>query len=87
MSDGACALLLCSFSKINELHKLQIRENHHYFKIVSYADYEVEPVDFCIAPYFAAKIALKKAHLNLENIDFFEFNEAFAVTVLANIKV
>lgn len=53
-------------------------------RIVSYADAEVAPIDFCIAPELASKKALEKVGLTLNQIDYFEFNEAFAATVLAN---
>lgn len=56
-------------------------------KVVSYADAEVAPIDFCIAPEQATKKALEKVGLNINQIDFFEFNEAFAATVLANMEL
>lgn len=56
-------------------------------RIVSYADAEVEPVDFCVAPALAAQLALKRAGLAVTDINYFEFNEAFAATVLANIAI
>ena len=56
-------------------------------RISGFADAEVEPVDFCIAPAQSGAKALKKANLSINDIDFFEFNEAFATTVLANMKL
>jgi acetyl-CoA C-acetyltransferase len=56
-------------------------------RVVAYADAEIDPIDFCIAPHYASKKALMYAGLNLPNIDYFEFNEAFAATVLANLKL
>lgn len=56
-------------------------------KIVAYADAEIEPVDFSIAPHYATKNVLTKAGLKIENIDYFEYNEAFSVVVLANSKL
>ena len=56
-------------------------------RILSYADAEVEPIDFSIAPSKAIPIALERAGKKLNDIDYFEINEAFAATVLANIKV
>jgi acetyl-CoA C-acetyltransferase len=56
-------------------------------RIHSFADAEVDPIDFCIAPAKAGQIALQRAGLKINDIDFFEFNEAFSVTVLANMKV
>lgn len=56
-------------------------------RIVNYADAEIEPVDFSIAPQYSAKKALLKAGLKISDIDFFEFNEAFSVVALANMKL
>jgi len=54
-------------------------------RIVSYADAEAEPIDFCIAPIASNNLALKRAGLTFKDMDFIEINEAFAVTVLVNI--
>ena len=56
-------------------------------KIVSYADAEIEPIDFSIAPHYSAKKALAKAGLGIEAIDFVELNEAFSAVSLANMKL
>lgn len=56
-------------------------------RIVNYADAEIEPVDFSIAPHYSTKKALSKAGLKIQDIDFFEFNEAFSVVALANMKL
>lgn len=56
-------------------------------KIINYADVEIQPIDFSIAPHYSTKKVLKKAGLALEDIDYFEFNEAFAVVCLANMKL
>lgn len=56
-------------------------------RIVSFADYEVEPIDFCIAPAKAVQIALERGGKKMSDVDYHEINEAFAVTVLANMKV
>ena len=56
-------------------------------KIVSYADAAQEPKWFTTAPAKALPIALSKANLTIENIDFFELNEAFSIVGLANIKL
>jgi acetyl-CoA C-acetyltransferase len=56
-------------------------------RIVSYADAEIEPIDFSIAPHYSSKKALANAGLGIENIDFFELNEAFSVVSLANMKL
>ena len=56
-------------------------------EIVAYADAEVNPLDFNIAPEKAARLAIQRAGLKVTDIDFWEFNEAFSVTGLANIKL
>ena len=56
-------------------------------KILAYADAEVESVDFCRSPYYSSMKALEKANLQISDIDYFEFNEAFSVVGLANNKI
>jgi acetyl-CoA C-acetyltransferase len=56
-------------------------------RIVSFADAEVEPIDFCIAPAKAVQLTLQRAGKKLTDVDYHEINEAFAVTVLANMKL
>lgn len=60
LNDGACALILMSEAKVKELGLKPIA------KILSYADAEVAPVDFCIAPALSGQKALKRANLTLE---------------------
>lgn len=81
LNDGASALILMSKEKMDELGLKPLA------KIVSYADAAQEPEWFTTAPSKALPIALKKAGLQLSDIDFFEFNEAFAVVGLANNKI
>jgi acetyl-CoA C-acetyltransferase len=56
-------------------------------RIVSYADHEVDPIDFCVAPSKSGQKALDKAGMKIQHIDYHEVNEAFACTVLANMKL
>ncbi|MDH6253944.1 acetyl-CoA C-acetyltransferase [Chryseobacterium sp. H1D6B] len=81
LNDGASALILVSKEKMEELGLKPLA------KIVSYADAAQEPENFTTAPAKALPIALKKAGLQLSDIDFFEFNEAFSVVGLANNKI
>lgn len=81
LNDGASALILVSREKMEELGLKPLA------KIVSYADAAQAPEDFTTAPSKALPIALKKAGLELTDIDFFEFNEAFSVVGLANNKI
>jgi acetyl-CoA C-acetyltransferase len=55
--------------------------------IRSYADAAQEPEWFTTAPALALPKALKKAGMTISEIDFFEFNEAFSVVGLANMKL
>jgi acetyl-CoA C-acetyltransferase len=52
-------------------------------KIVSYGTFAHQPEWFTTAPAEAIKIALKKAHWQVQDVDLFEVNEAFAVVSLA----
>lgn len=81
LNDGASALILVSREKMEELGLKPLA------RIVSYADAAQAPEDFTTAPSKALPIALKKAGLELTDIDFFEFNEAFSVVGLANNKI
>lgn len=81
LNDGASALILVSKEKMEELGLKPLA------KIISYADAAQEPENFTTAPAKALPIALKKANLELTDIDFFEFNEAFSVVGLANNQI
>lgn len=81
LNDGASALILMSKEKMEELGLKPLA------KIVSYADAAVEPDRFTMAPSKALPVALEKANLTKDDIDFFELNEAFSVVGLANSKV
>lgn len=81
INDGAAALILMSEEKALSLGLKPLA----YIK--SYADAAQEPKWFTTTPALAIKKALKKAGLSIEDVDFFEFNEAFAVVGLANSKI
>lgn len=81
LNDGASALVLMSKEKMEELGLKPLA------RIISYADAAHEPENFTTAPSKALPIALKKAGLEISDIDFFELNEAFAVVGLANNKI
>ncbi|MDG2369788.1 MAG: acetyl-CoA C-acyltransferase [Flavobacteriales bacterium] len=80
LNDGASALLLMSKEKATELGLSPIA------KIVSYADAAQEPELFTTAPSLAIPIALKKANMSQDQIDFWELNQAFSVVGIANSK-
>jgi len=81
INDGAAALVLMSAEKAKELNLEPLAS------IKSYADAAQEPKWFTTAPAKALPKALDRAGLQLDDVDYFEFNEAFAVVGLANIKI
>ncbi|MEM8509811.1 MAG: acetyl-CoA C-acyltransferase [Bacteroidota bacterium] len=81
INDGAAALVLMSAEKAKALGLRPLA------KIKSYADAAQEPKWFTTAPAKALPKALAKADISIEDVDFFEFNEAFAVVALANMKL
>ena len=56
-------------------------------KIVSYADAAHEPKWFTTAPAKALPKALAKANISIDDVDYFELNEAFSIVSLANMKI
>ena len=81
INDGAAAMVLMSKDKAEELGLQPLAT------IKSYADAAHEPKWFTTAPAKALPKALDKANLSLKDVDFFEFNEAFSVVGLANMKL
>ena len=79
-SDGAAFVLVVS-EKFVEQYKLK-----PIAKMLSYAAAGVEPSLMGIGPVEAIPIALKKAGLNLADIDLIELNEAFASQSIACIQ-
>lgn len=81
LNDGAAALLLMSAEKANELGLKPLA------KVLSSASAAKEPEWFTTAPADAMPLALKKANLDISDIDLFEINEAFSVVALANNQI
>ena len=81
LNDGASALILMSAQKAKEMKIQPIA------KIRSFSDAAQEPEWFTTAPAKAVPIAIEKAGLNKNDIDYYELNEAFSVVGLANMKV
>ena len=81
INDGAAAVILMSEEKAIELGLKPLA----YLR--SYADAAQEPKWFTTTPSKAIPKALEKAGLSVSDVDFFEFNEAFAVVGLANSKI
>ena len=80
MNDGAAALVLMSKEKATELGLKPIA------KIISYSDAEQAPEWFTTSPSIAVPIAVAKAGLKMEDISYWELNEAFAVVGIENMK-
>ncbi|MCL6219259.1 acetyl-CoA C-acyltransferase [Zunongwangia pacifica] len=81
INDGAGAVVLMSKTKAKELG-LEI-----LCTIKGFADAAQEPKWFTTAPAKALPKALAKAGVTQDEIDYFEFNEAFSVVGLANMKI
>jgi acetyl-CoA C-acetyltransferase len=80
MNDGAAALVLMSKEKADALGLKPIA------KILSYADAEQAPEWFTTTPSLAVPKAVAKAGLKMEDISYWELNEAFAVVGIENTK-
>ena len=80
MNDGAAAVVLMSSDKAKELGIKPIAI------IRGYADAEQEPVQFTTTPSIAVPAAVKKAGLQMNQIDYVELNEAFSVVGIVNTK-
>lgn len=81
LNDGASALVLTSLAKAQELGLKPLA------KVTGFADAARAPIEFTIAPADATPKALKMAGVSVEDVDYFEINEAFSVVVLANMKL
>ncbi len=80
ISDGASAVVLMSGEEMNKRGLKPIA------KIIGFADAAQAPEWFTTAPSIAVPKALKMAGISIEQVDFFEVNEAFAVVSMANAK-
>ena len=78
INDGAAAIVLMSIEKAKQMGVKPIA------KIIGYADAEQAPEWFTTTPSLAVPIAIKKAGLTIDKIDFFELNEAFSVVGIVN---
>lgn len=78
LSDGASALVLMSGDKVKELGLKPLAQ------IIGFADAAHQPEWFTTAPALAVPKALKMAGITANDVDYFEFNEAFAVVGIIN---
>lgn len=81
MNDGASALILMSAEKAAALGLKPLA------RIKGFADAEQAPEWFTTSPSVAVPKAVAKAGLKMEDISFYELNEAFSVVGLANCEI
>lgn len=81
LNDGAAAVILMSAEKAADLGLTPLA------KISGYADAAQTSEWFTTAPAKAVPLAIAKAGLSADDIDFYELNEAFSVVGLANMKL
>jgi acetyl-CoA C-acetyltransferase len=81
VTDGAGAMIVMSRQKAKELKLKPLAS------IVGYSFYGVAPEDFPEGPMNVIPIVLKKSGLNIDDIRYFEINEAFAVVVILTEKM
>jgi len=81
INDGGSALVLASESAVKELGLTPLAE------IVDFSDAAHEPEWFTTAPVKASDILLKKNNMTVDDVDYFEVNEAFSVVPLVYNKM
>ncbi|CCE62336.1 hypothetical protein TPHA_0C01800 [Tetrapisispora phaffii CBS 4417] len=81
LNDGAAAIILVSERKLKELNLTPLAV------IKGWGEAAHQPADFTWAPALAVPKAVKHANISLDDIDYFEFNEAFSVVGIANPKI
>lgn len=81
LNDGAAAVVVMSLEKAKELGLKPLA------KIISYADAAQDPKWFTTAPAKAVPLAIEKANLKQEDIEYYELNEAFSVVGLVNMDL
>lgn len=81
LNDGASALVLASAEAVEKYGLKPIA------KLISYADAAQAPEWFTTAPSLAVPKALEKAGLTVNDVDFWELNQAFSVVGIANARI
>lgn len=81
LSDGACAMILMTMRKATALHLRPLA------RVLATADAEQDPDWFTTSPAYAIPKAIHRAQLTIDQMDYFEINEAFAAVALANMKL
>lgn len=80
ISDGAAALLIMDSDEASSKNVTPLA------KIIAHATHAHDPDWFSTAPIYAIEKLLKKCGWELDDVDLFEINEAFAVVTMAAIK-
>lgn len=81
LSDGAAAVILASAAALEKYKLTPVA------KILGWGEAAQKPIKFTTAPALAIPKALSHAGIAIENVDYFEINEAFSVVALANQKI
>lgn len=81
INDAGVALVLMNEEMVKK-HNLK-----PLARIVDFGFSAIEPIDFTIAPAKAIEQLLQKTGKKLNEIDYFELNEAFAVTSISNMRL
>lgn len=80
MADGAAGIAVVSREAVARYGLLPMA------RFVSFAAVGVEPAIMGVGPTYAIPLALKRAGLEVGDIDLFEINEAFAAQVVQNVR-
>jgi acetyl-CoA C-acetyltransferase len=81
LNDGACTLILMDEETAKQ------RGLKPLARIVGYEDAACAPIDFAIAPAKAVNKLLTKLKMDIKDVDYHEYNEAFSAVALANAKL
>lgn len=78
ISDGASALVLASADALGDREPLA--------KVVGHATHSIHPSEFTLAPIGAIKKLADKIGWDLDSVDLFEINEAFAMVTMLTVQ-
>ena len=78
ISDGASALVLASADALGDREPLA--------KVVGHATHSIHPSEFTLAPIGAIQKLVGKIGWDLDSVDLFEINEAFAMVTMLTIQ-
>mmetsp|Transcript_12993 Transcript_12993/g.20447 ORF Transcript_12993/g.20447 Transcript_12993/m.20447 type:complete len:402 (-) Transcript_12993:1430-2635(-) len=81
INDGAAAMLIMDEAQAISMGLTPLA------RIRGYADAEGPPIRFTTAPSNAVPLAVERAGMKLEDVEYHEINEAFSVVALANMRI